>query len=69
VYVNGVERASNTNVNINWSATNGNFQIGNSPGENYYFNGKITNGRVYNKTLTPEEVAQNFNAQRQRFGI
>jgi hypothetical protein len=69
VYVNGVERASNTNVNINWSATNGNFQIGNSPGENYYFNGKITNGRVYNKTLTPEEVSQNFNAQRQRFGI
>jgi hypothetical protein len=69
VYVNGVERASNTNVNINWSSTSGNFQIGNSPGENYYFNGKITNGRVYNKTLTPEEVSQNFNAQRSRFGI
>jgi hypothetical protein len=69
VYVNGVERASNTNVNINWSATNGNFQIGNSPGENYYFNGNITNGRVYNKTLTPEEVSQNFNAQKARFGL
>jgi hypothetical protein len=69
IYVNGVERASNTNVNINWSTTSGNFQIGNSPGENYYFNGKITNGRVYKKTLTPEEVSQNFNAQRQRFGI
>ena len=69
VFVNGVESASNTNVNISWTTSAGNFQIGRSPGENYYFNGKISTGRAYNKTLTPDEVLQNFNAQRSRFGV
>jgi len=69
VYVNGVESATNTNVNISWTTSAGNFQIGRSPGENYYFNGKISTGRAYNKTLSPVEVLQNFNAQRSRFGV
>ena len=33
------------------------------------FDGKIGNVLVYNKALTPSEVLQNFNAQRNRFGI
>ena len=36
---------------------------------NYYFNGKIYYGLIYNKALTSLEVQQNFNALRGRFGI
>ena len=34
-----------------------------------YFNGSVPSTRVYNRALTAAEVSQNFNAQRQRFGI
>ena len=34
-----------------------------------YFDGKISNVKMYNKTLTASEVAQNFNALRGRYGI
>lgn len=33
------------------------------------FNGKISVVRVYNRALTPDEVFQNFNATRTRFGL
>jgi hypothetical protein len=35
----------------------------------YYANGNMGGYWVYNKTLSPEEISQNFNAQRSRFGI
>jgi hypothetical protein len=35
----------------------------------YYANGNMGGYWVYNKALTEAEVSQNFNAQRQRFGI
>jgi hypothetical protein len=35
----------------------------------YYLNGDISNAQIYNKALTPQEVQQNFNATRSRFGI
>ena len=34
-----------------------------------YFNGSVPLARAYNKALTAEEVSQNFNAQRSRFGV
>jgi hypothetical protein len=69
VYINGIERASSKNTNNTWTFQGANFQIGNSPGESYYFNGKIPIGRVYSKTLSSAEVSQNFNAQKSRFGL
>ena len=69
VYVNGVLEQTKTDTNVNWTSTSSNFQIGNSPGESYYFNGKIPIGRVYSKTLTLAEVKQNFKATRSRFGV
>ena len=69
VFVNGVEQASTINTLTNWTGTVGNFQIGNSPGENYYFNGTIALSRVYNKTLTASEVLQNYNAIKTRYGL
>jgi hypothetical protein len=69
IFVNGVELASTINTLTDWTSTAANFQIGNSPGENYYFNGNIAIGRVYNKTLSQSEISQNFQAQRSRFGL
>lgn len=69
VYQNGELVTSVTNTNCNWTSQGTDFRIASSPGENYYFNGKIPIGRVYNKTLSASEVLQNFNAQRNRFGI
>ena len=36
---------------------------------NYYFNGKVYSGNIYNRALTAAEIQQNFNANRSRFGI
>jgi len=56
VYVNGKQEASATNTSTDWTATHGDFQIGNSTGESYYFNGGIDEARVYNRALSPAEV-------------
>jgi hypothetical protein len=72
IYTNGVETATGT-----WSGTQGNydlpFMIGD--GNNYYnstwypFVGRISNVKIYNRTLSTSEIQQNFNANRSRFGI
>jgi hypothetical protein len=67
IYIDGILAATSINTNINWTNTTANFQIGNSPGENYYFNGNIALGRAYNRTLSAQEISQNFNAQISRF--
>jgi len=36
---------------------------------NYYFNGKVYVGQIYNKSLSASEVLQNFNATKSRFGL
>jgi hypothetical protein len=69
VYVNGVLEQSVTDATVDWTYTSANFQLGNSPGENYHFNGTIPAARVYSKTVTAAEVLQNFNASRDRFKI
>lgn len=56
IYVNGQQQANSTNTSVNWTSTSDNFQIGNSPNESYYFNGKIDEARTYNRALSPEEV-------------
>jgi len=35
----------------------------------YYWNGNISNTRIYNRTLSPQEILQNFNATRSRYGV
>jgi len=67
VYQDGLEKQSVTNTSLDWTTGSGNFQLGTSPGESYYFNGKIANAKAYSKTLSQEEVLQNYNAQAARF--
>ena len=35
----------------------------------YFFEGKIPSLKIYNKILSPEEVQQNYNATKSRFGL
>jgi hypothetical protein len=68
LYLNGVEVASSnyTLPPINDFST---FRIGQYAGGDYNLNGKIGNALYYNRALSANEVQQNFNAQRGRFGI
>lgn len=43
--------------------------LGYSPGFNYWFQGDIGFARMYDRSLTDEEILHNFNLQRGRFGI
>ena len=66
-YVNG-SFVSNLNVGTATSQ-DAPFTIGDSGNGTNPFKGEISNVRVYTKGLTAEEVAQNFNALRGRYGI
>lgn len=71
-YINTLLTKSDTQsgtININ----NGGMSIGvyggYSGSRSYYYNGNLAICRVYNKVLTPEEIKQNYNATRGRFGL
>lgn len=55
LYVNGTERAFNNNVSI--PSPGGDILIGRRVDGNYPFSGLIDEVRIYNKALTPEQVA------------
>jgi hypothetical protein len=40
-----------------------------NPGGDEYFNGKIAQAVIYNRALTQNEIRQNFNATKSRFGL
>ena len=72
IYLNGVLSATNNSMNS--STTNGTspLSIGNafSSGSSVqHFNGSIPLARIYNRALTADEVQQNYNATRGRYGI
>lgn len=72
IYVNGIEKST-----VAWSSTiptNANgcsigVYGGYNGGRGYYFNGSIGSVKVYNRALTADEIQQNFNALRGRYGI
>jgi len=72
VYSNGTFRNSKSitfNVETGVGTTN-NMRIGNAfNNANSKFNGKVAIARVYDKVLTDEEIKQNFDALRGRFGL
>jgi hypothetical protein len=72
LYVNAVQVNSDTQSGT--IATNsGGMSVGVYGGYNgargFYYNGNLSICRVYNKELTVEEIKQNFNATRGRYGI
>ena len=69
IYINSQLLAVSSS-NINYSACN-NMCIGGSDNTGYpgYLSGSISITRMYNKGLSAPEIAQNYNAQKSRFGL
>jgi hypothetical protein len=68
-YMNGVYKNSYTNSNIN-TVGNEYLNIGKGTYSPYfYFNGNIGTTLIYNRALSADEVLQNYNAQKGRFGL
>jgi hypothetical protein len=69
LYVNGVLQDDSTTMTV--SPPIGPFMIGRfySNTNDFYFGGKISNGRFYNRVLSQSEILQNYNALRGRFGL
>jgi hypothetical protein len=44
-------------------------QIGAMNSSNEYLNGYVSDAMIYNRALSSDEVSQNFNALRRRYGI
>lgn len=66
-YVNSLSGTPVSNNSFNF--TNTEFTIGFGFLGESYFNGKVATSRIYNRALTAQEIQQNFNATRSRFGI
>ena len=67
IYLDGAQIATNTVENLDWTNTTNKFQIGNSPGESYYFNGQIAVGMAWAATLSADEVLQAYNYFKHRY--
>ena len=66
IYIDGVlSQSLSSNINV----TTNNIHIGRWQSGNRNFNGKMSNISIYNRALTSDEVARNYNATRHRFGV
>ena len=70
IYMDGVLDASSTSASSTLDDVD-NICIGAYASDNtaYHFDGSISIVQVYNRQLSIDEVKQNFNAQRDRFGV
>jgi hypothetical protein len=70
-YVNGVQVAQSTGLSGTLVTGGTNQYIGKygNAGNNYPFNGRIGETRVYNIALSAAQVLQNYNATKGRFGL
>lgn len=66
-YVNSANPVVGTGSGFNF--TNSNFTIGLRLGGENFYNGRVGIVRLYNRALTSSEVAQNYNANKGRFGL
>ena len=73
IYIDGILGTTNAGGNPSGESGsignyNGNLVVGSETGGNNPLNGDVSSLKVYNISLTPEQVLQNFNAQKYRFG-
>jgi hypothetical protein len=67
-YLNGAQAATLTYTRGAVSPGN-NYLIGKSAANARYFNGRIATAMIYDRALSADEIATNFNALRGRYGI
>jgi hypothetical protein len=68
MYKNGILLTSGTLLN-NLATVNTPLTLGVSTGTSEPFNGNISSVQIYNHALTPQEILQNYNATKGRFGL
>ena len=71
-YVNGILDSSindSTTSTPVYSAFNVGGQVSQPGGQNRLFNGSIASTQIYNRALSADEVLQNYNATKGRFGL
>jgi hypothetical protein len=70
-YLNGTPFASTYvfSDNLNTAYASNPFYIGNVSGSGFPYKGDIALTQIYNRALSADEIQQNFNALRGRFGI
>ena len=66
LFINGVLESTGTS-GTSTLTTNPNINIGGNTLDSKYFNGKIAQVKIYNRTLTQAEILQNYYAGLQRF--
>jgi len=72
IYTNGAETASGT-----WESAQGNYSLRFMVGDGnnfantswYPFSGRVSNVKIHNRTLSPAEILQNYNATKGRYGL
>lgn len=69
LYINGTLAGSATGVTGSFGASSGNFIIGSTPTGLYFTNGNISTVQFYNRSLSVDEVTQNYNAYKWRYGL
>ena len=69
VYINGVDLTSGAGVHTTIPSSTANFNIASYNQGQIVANIRMYNFLNYNKALTPQEVLQNYNATKNRFGL
>ena len=70
IYINGVLKLTSATTGTVTQNTTGTSIIGAyGTGQSYFFNGKIAQTAIYNKALTADEILQNYNATKARYGL
>jgi len=67
LYINGQLRQTNSNASIN--TTNSVFRIANNPAGTLFLNGSISQAKIYNKALSSNDISENFEDYRSRYGV
>ena len=66
MYLNGAQIGQGT---FGWNTVQNNAQLGRQTNGGEYLYGSVAVARIYNRVLTPDEIRQNYDAQRSRYGL
>ena len=68
IYIDGILNQGAITKSLTYSTEAANLNIGRRS-IGLYFTGNVANLQIWNRALSPQEILQNFNAQRSRFGV
>lgn len=69
MYINGVLTVTTTGYTYGIATTSSYLGIGAEPYSSEFFNGKISQVGVYSRVLSVDQIRQNYNAMKGRFGL